>query len=135
MGGDLPYDGMLAILPMIIGRVEHPSPSTVLLWENQGPSESLSYRCADGQYIQLWFGAKGAYEEFLDHMGDGAKRGRIHRRSVGGAMAERNVRWTEQFASGTLVVAPGPVGEGLPLRAGVAGRGRRSWTITSGRWV
>ena len=52
-------DGLQAVLSMIIGRVEHPSPATTLLWKEQGPSEGLAYRCADGQYLQLWFGAKG----------------------------------------------------------------------------
>ena len=70
----------------------------MLLWENQGPSESLSYRCADGEYIQLWFGAKGAYEEFLDHMGDPPSEAGYTADLVNGAMAERNVRWTETFA-------------------------------------
>src|SRR5205823_2431829 len=32
------YDGIVALLPLIIGRVEHPSPSTVSLWEDLGPS-------------------------------------------------------------------------------------------------
>lgn len=92
------YDGLLALLPMIIGRVEHPSPSTVLLWENQGPAESLSYRCADGEYIQLWFGAKGAYEEFLEHMGDPPSEAGYTADLVSGAMAERNVAWARRFA-------------------------------------
>src|SRR5262249_57433645 len=64
------YDGIQAMLPMILGRVEHHSPATTLLWKNQGPSEGLAYRCADGGWLQLWFGAKGAYEAFLDAMGD-----------------------------------------------------------------
>ena len=64
------YDGLHAMLPMIIGRVEHPSATTNLLWRDQGPAEALSYRCADGEYVQLWFGAKGAYEAFLAHVGD-----------------------------------------------------------------
>ncbi len=93
------YDGMLAILPMIIGRVENPSPSTVLLWEQQGPSESLSYRCADGEYIQLWFGAKGAYEAFLDHMGEPPSEEGYTADLVGGAMAERSLRWAEKLAT------------------------------------
>src|SRR6266700_370233 len=40
------YDGVTAILPMIIGSVERHSPTTALLWKDQGPSESLCYRCA-----------------------------------------------------------------------------------------
>jgi len=64
------YDGITALLPMIIGRVEHHSPTTKLLWQNRGPSEALSYRCADGEYVQLWFGAKGAFDAFLAHIGD-----------------------------------------------------------------
>ena len=51
------YDGIQAMLPMILGRVEHHSPSTRLLWEQQGPAESQCYRCGDGEYVQLWFGA------------------------------------------------------------------------------
>ncbi len=93
------YDGMLAILPMIIGRVEHASPATVLLWEQQGPSESLSYRCADGEYIQLWFGAKGAYEAFLDHMDEPPSEAGYTADLVAGAMAERSLRWAEKFAT------------------------------------
>jgi crotonobetainyl-CoA:carnitine CoA-transferase CaiB-like acyl-CoA transferase len=92
------YDGMLAILPMIVGRVEHPSPSTILLWEQQGPSETLSYQCADGEYIQLWFGAKGAYEAFLEHMGDPPSEAGYTADLVTGAMAERSVRWNEKIA-------------------------------------
>ncbi len=93
------YDGVLAILPMIIGRVEHPSSSTRLNWENQGPAESLSYRCADGQYIQMWFGAKGAYEAFLDHMGEPPTEAGYHAEIESGAMGERDRRWAETFAS------------------------------------
>jgi len=93
------YDGMLSILPMIIGRVEHASAATVLLWEQQGPSESLSYRCADGEYIQLWFGAKGAYEAFLDHMGEPPSEAGYTADLVAGAMAERSLRWAGKFAT------------------------------------
>jgi crotonobetainyl-CoA:carnitine CoA-transferase CaiB-like acyl-CoA transferase len=93
------HDGLLALLPMIVGRVEHPSPATDLLWKQQGPSESLSYRCADGGYVQLWFGAKGAYEAFLEHTGDPPSEAGYTADLVGGAMAERNVRWAERFAS------------------------------------
>ena len=93
------YDGMLAILPMIIGRVEHPSASTALLWEGQGPAEGLSYRCADGEYIQLWFGAKGAYEAFLDHMGEPPSEAGYQADLVAGGMAERSLRWAERFAT------------------------------------
>src|SRR6201999_4082807 len=42
------YEGVQAMLPMITGRVEHYSPSTTLLWKNQGPPEALCYQCADG---------------------------------------------------------------------------------------
>jgi len=93
------YDGMAAILPMIIGRVEHATPATVLHWEQQGPSESLSYRCADGEYIQLWFGAKGAFEAFLNHMGDPPSEAGYMAELIGTAMAERTVRWAEKFAT------------------------------------
>jgi crotonobetainyl-CoA:carnitine CoA-transferase CaiB-like acyl-CoA transferase len=93
------YDGMLAILPMIIGRVEHPSAATALLWEGQGPAESLSYRCADGGYIQLWFGAKGAYEAFLDHMGEPPSEAGYQAELIGRGMAERSVRWAARFAT------------------------------------
>lgn len=93
------YDGLLAILPMIIGRAENPSAATVLNWEQQGPSESLSYRCADGEYIQLWFGAKGAYEAFLDHMGDPPSEAGYMADLVGGALDERSRRWAKKFAT------------------------------------
>ena len=93
------YDGLQAMLPMIIGRVEHPTPATDLLWKGQGPSESLAYRCADGEYLQLWFGAKGAYESFLDHMGDPPSEAGYTADLIGGAIAERSARWEERFAT------------------------------------
>ena len=93
------YDGLQAILPMIIGRVEAPSPATVLLWEEQGPSEALAYRCGDGRYVQLWFGAKGAFEAFLDKMGDKPSEVGYMAELVGGGMTERSARWEEKFAT------------------------------------
>ena len=91
------YDGVLAILPMIIGAVEHASPSTRLLWEQQGPSTALTYRCADGEYLQLWFGAKGAYEGFLEHMGDPPSEAGYTADTMSGAMDERSARWAATF--------------------------------------
>jgi crotonobetainyl-CoA:carnitine CoA-transferase CaiB-like acyl-CoA transferase len=93
------YEGLQAILPMITGRVEHHSPSTTLLWKNQGPAEALCYQCADGDYIQLWFGAKGAYEEFLEHMGEPPSGAGYSADLAGGAMTERGKRWAERFAT------------------------------------
>ncbi len=93
------YDGLLALLPMILGRVEHPSPTTRLLWQEQGPAEALVYRCADGGYIQLWFGAKGAYEQFLDQFGDRPSEAGYRAELVSGAMVERGRRWAERFAT------------------------------------
>ncbi len=93
------YDGLQAILPMIIGRVEVPSGATRLLWEQQGPSESRAYRCGDGEFLQLWFGAKGAYEEFLEHMGDAPSEAGYTADLVSGAMVDRSTRWAEMFAS------------------------------------
>ena len=93
------YDGLLAILPMIIGRVEHPSATTNLLWRDQGPAEALSYRCADGGYVQLWFGAKGAYEGFLEHVGDPPSEQGYNADLVSGAMVERGKRWAAMFAT------------------------------------
>ncbi len=93
------YDGLLAILPMIIGRVEVPSPATVLLWKEQGPAEALAYRCGDGRYVQLWFGAKGAFEAFLDKMGDKPSEVGYMAELVGGGMTERSARWEETFAT------------------------------------
>ncbi|MBL7500206.1 CoA transferase [Frankia nepalensis] len=92
-------DGLQAILPMIIGRVENMSPSTTLLWKEQGPSESLAYRCADGEYVQLWFGAKGAYEAFLERMGDPPSPKGYNDDMFTGAMAERSARWAARFAT------------------------------------
>ncbi|HEY8527660.1 MAG TPA: CoA transferase [Acidimicrobiales bacterium] len=92
-------DGVQAILPMIIGRVEHPTGATELLWRNQGPAEGLSYRCADGEYLQLWFGAKGAYEAFLEHIGDPPSEKGYSADLVSGAMAERDARWRATFAT------------------------------------
>jgi crotonobetainyl-CoA:carnitine CoA-transferase CaiB-like acyl-CoA transferase len=91
------YDGFAALLPMILGRVEHHSASTRLLWHEQGPKESLSYRCADGRYVQLWFGAKGAYEAFLEHMGDPPSEHGYNADLMSGAMVERGARWATRF--------------------------------------
>jgi crotonobetainyl-CoA:carnitine CoA-transferase CaiB-like acyl-CoA transferase len=93
------YDGVLALLPMIIGRVEHPSPTTNLLWRDQGPAEALSYRCADGEYVQLWFGAKGAYESFLEHVGEPPSEHGYNADLMSGAMVERGTRWAALFAT------------------------------------
>jgi crotonobetainyl-CoA:carnitine CoA-transferase CaiB-like acyl-CoA transferase len=93
------YDGITALLPMIIGRVEHHSPTTTLLWKNQGPSEALSYRCADGEYVQLWFGAKGAFEAFLQHIGDPPSEQGYNKELMSNAMAERGERWAAMFAT------------------------------------
>lgn len=93
------YDGLLALLPMIVGRVEHDSPSTTLLWRGQGPSAALTYRCADGEHLQLWFGAKGAYEAFLAHIGDPPSEAGYTADTVSGAMGERSARWAERFAT------------------------------------
>ena len=93
------YDGVLAILPMIIGRVEHPSPTTNLLWRDRGPEEDLCYRCADGEYVQLWFGAKGAYEGFLAHVGDPPTEAGYNADMISGALVERGARWTAMFAT------------------------------------
>ena len=93
------YDGVLALLPMIIGRVEHPSPTTNLLWRDQGPAEALSYRCAGGEYVQLWFGAKGAYESFLEHVGDPPSEHGYNADLMSGAMVERGSRWAAMFAT------------------------------------
>lgn len=93
------YEGLSAILPMIIGRVAHDSPSTTLLWRNQGPAEALAYRCADGEYVQLWFGAKGAYEDFLAQMGDPPSERGYTADLISGAMVERGTRWAATFAT------------------------------------
>jgi crotonobetainyl-CoA:carnitine CoA-transferase CaiB-like acyl-CoA transferase len=95
------YDGIPALLPMILGRVEHHSPSTTLLWQQQGPSEGLAYRCADGGYLQLWFGAKGAYEAFLDAMGDEPSEHGYNADLVNGSMADRAGRWAARLATKT----------------------------------
>ena len=92
-------DGVQTILPMIIGRVDHPSATTNLLWRDQGPAEALSYRCADGEYVQLWFGAKGAYEAFLDHVGDPPSEQGYNADLMSGAMVERGARWAELFVT------------------------------------
>jgi crotonobetainyl-CoA:carnitine CoA-transferase CaiB-like acyl-CoA transferase len=93
------YDGLLALLPMIIGKVRHHSPSTTLLWKNQGPSEALSYRCADGEYVQLWFGAKGAFEAFLEHIGDPPTELGYKAELMSTALTERGKRWSAMFAT------------------------------------
>jgi crotonobetainyl-CoA:carnitine CoA-transferase CaiB-like acyl-CoA transferase len=93
------YDGVQALLAMITGQVEHHSPSTTLLWKNQGPAEALVYRCADGGFVQLWFGAKGAYEAFLDHMGDPPSEAGYNADMASGALVDRGKRWSERFAA------------------------------------
>jgi crotonobetainyl-CoA:carnitine CoA-transferase CaiB-like acyl-CoA transferase len=93
------YDGIQAILPMIGGRVEHHSPTTTLLWKNQGPAEALCYQCADGGYVQLWFGAKGAYEEFLEYMGEPPSEAGYNADTMSGVMVERGKRWAGKFAA------------------------------------
>jgi len=93
------YDGIQALLPMISGQVDHHSPSTRLLWHEQGPKESLCYRCADGEYIQLWFGAKGAYESFLEHMEEPPSQDGYNADLISGAMVERGERWAAKFAT------------------------------------
>jgi crotonobetainyl-CoA:carnitine CoA-transferase CaiB-like acyl-CoA transferase len=93
------YDGIAAMLPMILGRAEHHSATTRLLWQQQGPGESLCYQCLDGAYIQLWFGAKGAYEAFLEHMGEPPSEEGYNAELVSGAMVERGRRWAERFAT------------------------------------
>ena len=93
------YDGIPAMLPMILGRVEHHSPSTRLLWQQQGPGEAICYQCADGAYIQLWFGAKGAYEAFLEHMNEPPSEEGYNAELISGAMVERGRRWAARFAA------------------------------------
>ncbi len=93
------YDGLQALLPMIIGRVEHHSPSTTLLWHDKGPTEGLAYRCADGQYLQLWFGARGAYEAFLERMDEPPSEQGYNADLVSGAITERSERWGARFAT------------------------------------
>ncbi|HVU73623.1 MAG TPA: CoA transferase [Mycobacteriales bacterium] len=91
-------DGVHALLPMITGRVENHSGATRLLWERQGPGESLAYRCRDGGYVQLWFGAKGAYEAFLERVGEPPSAAGYQAELISGAMADRDLRWKELFA-------------------------------------
>ena len=93
------YDGMLGILPMIIGRVERPSSSIATKWVRSDPTPPLSFRCGDGDFIQLWFGAKGAYEEFLDHMGDPPSEEGYAQDMRTGAIIERSARWGERLAT------------------------------------
>src|SRR5439155_24291919 len=93
------YEGMQAILAMVVGRVEHPSPSTNSLWADLGPRIGLSFACADGEYIQLWFGAKGAYEGFLDKIGDPLSVEGYEKDTLTGAIGERGERWAQKFAT------------------------------------
>jgi crotonobetainyl-CoA:carnitine CoA-transferase CaiB-like acyl-CoA transferase len=92
------YDGIAALLPMITGSVERHSPTTTLLWKNQGPGEALSYRCGDGEYVQLWFGAKGAFEDFLEHIGDPPSEAGYNAELMSEAMEIRGQRWARMFA-------------------------------------
>lgn len=93
------YEGVQALLPMIIGRVESHSPTTRLLWEQQGPGEALCYRCGDGGFLQLWFGAKGAYEAFLEHMGEPPSEAGYNSDLASGELVERGKRWSALFAT------------------------------------
>jgi crotonobetainyl-CoA:carnitine CoA-transferase CaiB-like acyl-CoA transferase len=93
------YDGIQAMLPMILGRAEHDSAHTTLLWKNQGPTAGLAYACADGEYLQLWFGAKGAYEAFLAKMGDEPSEKGYNADLANGALDERSARWAAKFAT------------------------------------
>ncbi len=93
------YDGLFAILPMIIGHVEVPSASTRALWEGQGPETAPSLQCADGEYVQLWFGAKGAYESFLEAIGDEPSPAGYNAEMLNGAIGDRSRRWAEIFAA------------------------------------
>jgi crotonobetainyl-CoA:carnitine CoA-transferase CaiB-like acyl-CoA transferase len=92
------YDGMQALMPMIIGRVQNPSPATDLLWKQQGPTETLAYPCGDGEYLQLWFGAKGAYEAFLDKIGDRPSEAGYMVDLISDAMVERRAYWVDTLA-------------------------------------
>jgi crotonobetainyl-CoA:carnitine CoA-transferase CaiB-like acyl-CoA transferase len=92
------YDGMWAILPMIIGRVEHPSPAIAGKWIRNDLTPPLSFRCGDGRYIQLWFGAKGAYEAFLERIDDPPSEAGYENDMRSGAINERSERWAEKFA-------------------------------------
>jgi len=93
------HDGLAALLPMIIGSVERHSPTTALLWKSQGPGEALSYRCKDGEYVQLWFGGKGAFEAFLEHIGDPPSEAGYNAELMSDAMEVRGKRWAELFAT------------------------------------
>jgi crotonobetainyl-CoA:carnitine CoA-transferase CaiB-like acyl-CoA transferase len=93
------YDGLLSLLRQIIGRVQHSTAATTLLWEEQGPAEAWSYRCADGGFIQLWFGAKGAYEAFLQHMKEPPSASGYMADLVSGALVARSAGWAKSFAT------------------------------------
>ena len=93
------YDGMLAILPMIIGRAERPSPALESKWARADPTPPLSFRCADGEYVQLWMGAKGAYEAFLEHIGDPPSEAGYAADMRSGAIIERSEQWARRFAT------------------------------------
>ena len=93
------YDGALAILPMIIGRVENPSPATAGKWIRSDLTPPISFRCQDGGYIQLWFGAKGAYEAFLEFMGDGPSEAGYEQDMRSGAINDRSEGWARTFAT------------------------------------
>ncbi len=93
------YDGLMALLPMILGRAEHDSPNTTLLWKNQGPPAGLAYPCADGEFVQLWFGAPGAYEAFLQKMGDTPSEKGYSADLRSGVLVERGERWAQKFAT------------------------------------
>jgi crotonobetainyl-CoA:carnitine CoA-transferase CaiB-like acyl-CoA transferase len=93
------YDGMWAILPMIIGRVENPSPAIAGKWIRNDLTPALSFRCADGRYIQLWFGAKGAYEAFLEHIDDPPSEAGYENDMRSGAINVRSETWAAKFAT------------------------------------
>jgi crotonobetainyl-CoA:carnitine CoA-transferase CaiB-like acyl-CoA transferase len=49
--------------------------------------------------VQLWFGAKGAFEAFLEHIGDPPTHAGYHAELMSAAMTERGQRWAAMFAT------------------------------------
>ena len=93
------YDGMLAMLGLVIGRVQHPSTSTERLWSAVGSGPTMTYRCGDGKFLQLWFGTPRGYDDFLSCMGDRPSDGGYMHQLQTGRVRTRSQEWEAQFAT------------------------------------
>jgi crotonobetainyl-CoA:carnitine CoA-transferase CaiB-like acyl-CoA transferase len=92
------YEGMLATLGTMIGRSEHAPEHVEAYWEKGSTFPNFMYRCADGELIQVWFGAKGMYEKLIAVLGDEPSSNGYYSDQVTGVLNVRAVRWRTRFA-------------------------------------